>query len=66
MIIILNPTSPAEAAREKKLLKEAADEVLASPRLMDEFLKKLGLDKPAGKNRNAMSQKREKQVKARH
>lgn len=44
MLIILPRISPAEAAREKRLLREAADEVLASPRLMDEFLKKLGLD----------------------
>ncbi|RYD38444.1 MAG: hypothetical protein EOP86_00800 [Verrucomicrobiaceae bacterium] len=49
MIIILNSITPAEAARERKLLKKAADKVLASPSLADEVISKLGLERKPGK-----------------
>ena len=65
MIIILNPTNPAEAAREKRLLREAANEVLASPRLRREFLKELGLERKPEKARKADPKKEQKTAKAR-
>lgn len=64
MMIILNPTSPAEAAREKKLLREAADEILASPKLRKEFLQELGLGKKPQKSRKTGLKKEEKTVRA--
>lgn len=57
MIILLNPISPAEAALERKLLKKASDEILASPQLMDEVMRKLRLERRPEKSRKAVSAK---------
>ena len=64
MIIIFNPTSPAEAAREKRILREAADEILASPKLRREFLQELGLVKKLPEAGKAAPKKEKKTGKA--
>ncbi|MDB6133189.1 MAG: hypothetical protein JWM59_1432 [Verrucomicrobiales bacterium] len=65
MIIILNSISPAEAALERKLLKKASDEILASPQLIDEVMRELRLERKPEKGRKVVSAK-EKTAAAAH